>query len=98
MINNHKLITVTCEEGSLALRVLEPTDCEASRSRMAMVGVGPVPLASSNVAAPTKRKHSMQAVWAYMDRALPEENIDFGETFPSFSAFRTLCFLRRGPP
>ena len=33
-----------------------------------------------------------------MDAALPEENIDFGETFPFVSAFWAFCFLGRGPP
>lgn len=45
-----------------------------------------------------EKTHCANGCATDMDWALPEENIDFGETFPFFSAFRTLCFLGRGPP
>lgn len=60
--------------------------------------VGSVPPSFSNRAAPL-RDHSEHAVCASnRDWTLPEENVNFGETFPLFSAFWTLCFLRRNPP
>lgn len=95
----NKQITVTCEEGHRDFQVPELPDSHASRSRMTPEAVGSTSLAFPDVAAPSKRNHTVQAQWAtHVGWALPEENIDFGETFPFFSAFWTLCFLRRGPP
>lgn len=96
---NNKQSPAMCEEGSLGFWLLGLPDSHSSRSRMSAVEVDSVPPAFPNRADPLKKKHPKQAVYTTrVDKALPEENIDFGETFPFFSAFWTLCFLRRGPP
>lgn len=96
---NNKQSPAMCEEGSLGFWVLGLPDSHSSRSRMTAVQVDSVPPAFPNRADPLKKKHPKQAVYTtHVDKALPEENIDFGETFPFFSAFWTLCFLRRSPP
>lgn len=71
-------VTATCEKRYLSFLFQAPR----------MICPEPVPCQTT---APTEKPYGT----SMFPRAhrLPEENVDFGETFPFFSAFWTLCLL-----